>query len=91
MKLTIEDIDRNYYPGGKKIVYDDTGGFWLSDDWDFIFDNLRQHRDYLKIRKDRCETIGGQISLQAQIDRINKLFEKYVEFINIAEHWRHEM
>jgi hypothetical protein len=89
MKITIEDIDIDYYSEGKKIVYESSSVLEVANDWDFFFDNLRQHRDTLKLRKNRCETLGGQISLQAQIDKLETLFGKYIEFINIAEHWRH--
>jgi hypothetical protein len=92
MKITVEDMDNVYYPQGKKFVYEDKINLGvIADDWDYFFDNLRQHRDYLKLRTARCDTIGGQISLQAQVDKLNKLFEKYSEFITISEHWRHEM
>ena len=85
MNLTLQGHDYRYHPTKEtNIVFKD-----VCADWDYFFDNLRQHRDYLKKRKGATDSIGKQISLQAQIDRLDRLFVKYVEFINACEEERY--
>ena len=87
MKLTIEDWDRDFFPQGKKFVFENK----VEADWDFMFECLQKYRDGLKMKAIREDSLGRQLVVQGQVDKLDALFKKYMEFILMVEHWRYEM
>jgi hypothetical protein len=92
MKITVE---YQGYPNDnlpKIAVYERKEGEpWIDSEWDFLFEQLKEYRDHLKLRVKHEESLGKQIVIQAKIDKLEKLFNKYIDFIQMAEEGRYDL
>jgi len=92
MKITVEydGYPTNEVP--KIVVYENLPiGSWVDGDWDFLFESLRAYRDHLKLRAAREDSLGKQIVVQARVDRLEMLFNKYSDFIRMSSEGRYDL
>lgn len=85
MKIFIEDDDGRVPNGYKSVTYGETCDLCTAEDWDYVFENLQEYIEELKLKKMFEKNLGKQLFLQAKVDTLEKIVTKYATFVEIAK------